>query len=117
MGPDPTGGQDDSDRPFLSIEEVLCGVEEAQEPQNAVSSVEHGSHKVDGPAERPAPIDCDDVPAPGAIRGGGIYGKTNGRSSIRPSSDGSIPIEKGALVSSPDTLAVSVLGPEITYIL
>lgn len=78
-----------------------------------VSSVEHGSHKVDGPAERPAPIDCDNAPAPGATRGGGTYGKTNGR----PSSDGSIPTEKGAQSVSPDTLAVPVLGPEIRYIL
>ena len=64
MGPDSTGGQDDSDGPFLSIEEVQCGAGEAQEPQNAVSSVEHGSLKVDGAAERLTLIDYDNAPTP-----------------------------------------------------
>ena len=79
-------------------------------------SVEHGIHRVDGHPERPAPVDCDNAPAPRATRGGGTYGQTNGRSSIRPSSDGSIPVEKGAQQGSPDALASAVPGPEVRYV-
>ena len=75
---------------------------EAQEPQIAVSRIEHGSHKVDG------------LPniTPHITRGGGTYGKTNGRSSICPSSDGSISTGQGAQQGSLDALASAVLGPE-----
>ncbi|KAK3166763.1 hypothetical protein OEA41_009888 [Lepraria neglecta] len=79
MGPDSTGGQDDSDGPFLSTEEVQCGAGEAQEPQNAVSSVEHGSRKVDGAAERLTLIDYDNAPNPGATRSGDTCEETDGR--------------------------------------
>ncbi len=82
-----------------------------------MSIVEHGSYKFDSPAEHPVPTNCDNAPVPGATRGGGTYGKTNGRSSIRPNSDGSIPTEKGAQGGSPDTLAVPVPSPEIRYVL
>lgn len=86
-----------------------------------MSSVDHGSGRANGAAEHPTLIDCDDAPTPGATRGGGTREETDGRSGVRPSSDGSISIEQGAEQSaqqgSPNTSATSVPGPKVRYVL
>ncbi len=114
---DPTGGQNDSDGPFISIEEVLCSAGEGQELQNAVSSVEHGSPKAGAATERLASIDCDNAHTFGATRSADTHGKTDGRSGSRPRGDSSISREQGAQRGSPNMLAVPVPGPEIRYVL
>ena len=96
---------------------MQCGAGETQEPQNAVSSVEHGSLKVDGAAERLTLIDYDNSPTPGATRSGDTCEETDGRSSICPSSDSFISREQGPRRGSPDLLAVPVSDPEIRYVL
>ena len=101
---------------------MQCSAGEGQEPQNAVSSIEHGSQKAGGAAERPALIDCDsgDAHPPGATRSGGTRRETDDRggdhSRSRQSNDGSISREQGAQRGSPDKLAVLRPGPENRYV-
>ena len=84
---------EENNGPLSSVEELLGDAGGAQGSQHAVSSVDHGSGRANGAAKHPTPIDYDDAPTPGGTRGGGTRGETDGRSGIRPSSDGSISVE------------------------
>lgn len=71
-----------------------------------VSNIEHGSY---------TPIDCDNVPTPGATRSGDTRLEIDSRSGSRPSSDGLTCIEQGAQRGSSEDSAVPEPGPEIGY--
>ncbi|CAD6576205.1 MAG: hypothetical protein ASARMPRED_007650 [Alectoria sarmentosa] len=88
IGPDLTGGQDDSDGTFLSVKDMPRGAGEPQEPQNAVSSTGHGRRKADGAVEYPTPIDCDNASTLKAVQGGDTSSEIDGGSGVHPSGDG-----------------------------
>ncbi len=111
---------EENDGPLPSVEELLGDAGGAQGPQHAVSSVDHGSGRANDAAENPTPIDCDDAPTLRGTRGGGTRGETDGRSGIRPSSDGSISAEQGAEQGAqqgpPNSSATLVLGLKVRYV-
>ena len=57
-----------------------------------VSSIERKSQKIDSHAKHPTLVDYNNAPTPEATRGKNIYRKTDGRSSIYPSSNDLISI-------------------------
>ena len=106
---------EENDGPLPSLGQLLRGAGEAQDPQHAVSSVEHGSGTADGAAEHCIPIDCDDPPTAGAKGGGDQCGETDGRSRVRPNSDGSASKEQDGQQGSLSTPPTSVPGSEAGY--
>jgi len=108
MGPELTGGRVENDGPLPSFEEVLRGTGEPQEPQPAVSSLEHESGRANSAAEHPTPIDCDNAPTPATTRGGNRRGETDGHNNSHLGSDGSTSEEQGGGQGSPNTPTISV---------
>lgn len=108
---------EENDGPLLSVEELLGDAGRAQGLQHAVSSVDYGSRRADSAAEHSTPIDCDNAPTAGAKGDGDKSGETDGRSGVRPSSDGWISTEQGAEHGAqqgpPNTSATSVPGPKV----
>ena len=113
--PHPKASDEESDDHFPSLEEILRGAGDAQEPQRAVSGVDRGIRKADDVAERPSPIDRDDAPPAGSTRGGDIPREADARSGVRPSSGGSVSEGQGGEQGSLSNPPTSVPGPEAEY--
>lgn len=60
-----------------------------------MASIDFGCGRAESADERPTPADCDNAPPAGVIQRGDTPKETNGRSGVRPSSDGSMTVEQG----------------------